>query len=104
MRIGRDAKDTDVLRRFSCKLEDALGKNEETSRRRAADYADLNRQDREDSRQDRGKGELSSYRGTRNGSLGYENGNSSSNDKHGRDGPRDVEKGMSSDPSGGECG
>lgn len=34
LRIGRDAKDTDVLKRFSSKLEDALGKNDETRRHR----------------------------------------------------------------------
>lgn len=34
LRIGRDAKDTDVLKRFSSKLEDALGRNKETSRHR----------------------------------------------------------------------
>lgn len=32
LRIGRDAKDTDVLKRFSSKLEDALGRNDDTRR------------------------------------------------------------------------
>lgn len=32
LRIGRDAKDTDVLKRFSSKLEDALSRNDDTRR------------------------------------------------------------------------
>lgn len=82
LRIGRDAKDTDVLKRFSSKLEDALGKNDETRRDRGDDrdgHKDRDRDRGRDNSRREGGG------GGRGGGGGSRYRRSGSNDREGGD-------------------
>ena len=94
LRIGRDARDTDVLKRFSSKLEDALGRHDDT--RREISRASRGRDG--DGGNESGKSENDGVRGTGNGDsevkeerrLGWREqaaraaGRSSDNHGHGR--------------------
>ncbi|CAN0262339.1 unnamed protein product, partial [Scytosiphon promiscuus] len=68
LRIGRDARDTDVLKRFSSKLEDALGRNDETRRDRDGDGGDRDGDNEDSNDRDRER-QTATKRRTARGTL-----------------------------------